>query len=230
VWGANPLEAFGGFHCLPIDQGAKFHSSLGTGGIVRWSTVDAAPAENSSGDGGRASIELNATFPEVNWAFQQSVYGWAALQYQAFARGLVAVAGHTSCKVALYADNILELAVNDEPFFGGDFYAFHRAPLVLNLAAGENKIDLRLVRDVRSMGGLGDPSITVRLSVQPCTAALNVVGESAMLPDVISGKLASPYASVIVRNETEEWMNVLAAKCLKVSAFNPFMFIVRVSD
>jgi hypothetical protein len=160
----------------------------------------------------------------VDWAFQQSVYGWAALQYQAFARGSITVAGRSSRRVALYTDSVLEFAVNDEPFFGGDFYGFRRAPLVVDLLPGKNKIDLRLIRDVRSMGGSGLPSISVGLGVQLCTTLLKVVEKSAVLPDVINAKLASPYASAVIRNESKGWIELVAVQRRNVSALTPSMF------
>ena len=134
------------------------------------------------------------------------------------------VAGHSSCRVALYTDNVLEFAVNDEPFFGGDFYGFRRAPLIVDLRPGTNKFELRLVRDVRSMGGLKMSSMSVRLSVQLCTTVLKVVEESAVLPDVINTKLASPYASVIIRNETKDWIKVINVQSRDVSVSNYFTF------
>lgn len=184
---------------------------------MKWSIVDDVFIDDHSGDGEVSWVELNIAFPVVDWAFQQSVYGWAAFQYQAFARGSITVTGHFSCRVALYTDHVLEFAVNDEPSFGGDFYGFRRAPLIVDLVPGKNKIELRLIRDVRSMGGVGPPSIPVRLGAQLCTAVLKVVEESAVLPDVINTKLITPYGSIIVRNETKEWIKLVAIRCRTVS-------------
>jgi hypothetical protein len=184
---------------------------------VQWAVVDDADHDDSDGHGDTASIRLNFAFPAVDWAFQQSVYGWAALQYQAFARGFITVMGHDSCRVAFYSDNILELAVNDQPFFGGDFYGFRRAPVVLNLTPGDNRIDLRLILDVRDMGGVGEPSISVRLSVQLCSEILNVVEKSAVAPDLVNGKLTSSYASIIVRNESDDWVQITSIQNCIVS-------------
>ena len=205
-----------------MHDGAKFHSSLGVGGLVEWSTLEDV-MDHESDEYGR-SIELNVAFPAVDWTLQQSVYGWPALQYQAFARGVINVAGHSSCTIALYTDNVLEFAVNDKPFFGGDLYGFRRAPLVLELAPGGNKIDLRLIRDVRLMGGEGSPSICVRLSAQLCTAVLNVVKNSLVLPDVVNGRLTSPYASVTLCNETEGWVDIVATQCREVCPTPPLVF------
>ncbi|ERF77070.1 hypothetical protein EPUS_06288 [Endocarpon pusillum Z07020] len=210
VWGANPLEAYGGFHRLPVDSEAKFHSSLGIDGLVKWSTLEDVLSCGSFTE--RLSIELNIAFPSVNWTFQQSVYGWPALQYQAYARGFIDLTGHSSHRVAFSAEHVLELAVNDSPIFGGDVYGFCRAPMILDLVPGKNKIDLRLIRDVRAMGGIGSPSIFVRLSFGRCDRGLNVVDKSTILPDVINGKLTSPYASVILCNAAEDWVSIVAVR------------------
>ena len=183
---------------------------------MQWSTLDDVLSDETGALG--PSIELDIAFPGVDWAFQQSVYGWAALQYQAFARGFITVGEEWSCKIILHTDNVLELSVNGKTLFGGDFYGFRRAPLILKLAPGRNKIDIRLIRDVRSMGGLGSPSIPVRLAVQRCMAPLNVVEKSVLLPDVINGKLTTPYASVVLCNETESLICVVAVKSRNVSA------------
>lgn len=214
MWGANPLEAYGGFHSLPVDSEAKFHSSLGIDGLVKWSTLEEVSSCDSFAK--CLSIELNIAFPSVNWTFQQSVYGWPALQYQAYARGFIDVTGHSSHKVAFYAEHVLELAVNDSPIFGGDVYGFRRAPMILDLVPGKNKIDLRLVRDVRAMGGIRSPSIFVRLSFELCDRVLNVVEKSVILPDVINGKLTSPYASVILCNAAEDWASIIAVRSYNV--------------
>lgn len=207
----------GGFQNLPVNDGAKYHSSLGVNGAVGWLTTEGLLSDSSDGYG--KSIAINFAFPEVDWTFQQSAYGWAALQYQAFARGFINVVGKSSCSVALYTDKVLELSVNDKPSFGGDFYGFRRAPLICRLAPGENKIDLRLIRDVRSMNAVGSPSIPVQLALERCTTPINVVEKSAVLPDVINGNLASPYASVILRNESEDWINVVGVYSDNVSSF-----------
>jgi predicted esterase len=183
---------------------------------VQWSTLQDVVSDETGGVG--PSVELDIAFPGVDWAFQQSVYGWAALQYQALACGFITVGEDCSCKIILHTDNVLELAVNGKAHFGGDFYGFHRAPLILELAPGRNKIDIRLIRDVRSMGGLGSPSVPVRLTVQRCTALLNVVEKSVLLPDVINGKLTTPYASVILCNETESPIAVVDVQSRNVSA------------
>lgn len=201
-----------------MDYEADFYSSLGTNGVVKWSVIENVLDDHGASNGVCPLIELTFTFPVVDWAFQQSVYGWAALQYQAFTRGFITLAAPSACRVAMFTDNVLEFAVNDKPLFGGDLYGFRRAPVVLDLVPGANKIDIRLIRDVRSMGGMERPSISIGLGVQLCTTVLKIVEKSAVLPDVINAKLASPYASVLLRNETKDWIQVTAVRSGNVSS------------
>jgi hypothetical protein len=181
--------------------------------------VDAVCRDRIGSEGFGASVELNVSFPSVDWAFQQSVYGWAALQYQAMAIGSITLHEDIYARVSLFTEGILEMAVNDESTFGGDFYGFGRVPAQLNLFLGENKIVLRLIRDVRAMGGVGSPLISVRLKAQRSGPSnLQVVEDSVILPDVVNGKLASSYGSVIVRNEMiNSWVYVTGLESKSVS-------------
>ena len=84
--------------------------------------------------------DLTVSFPGIDWPFLQSVYGWAALQYQAWARGRLVVESEKPQKIVLHTDHVLEFWIDDRSYFGGDFYAFRNAPLVLDLFPGEHKI------------------------------------------------------------------------------------------
>lgn len=37
-------------------------------------------------------------------------------------------------------DHVIEFWIDDQSYFGGDLYAFRKAPLVLDLSPGEHKI------------------------------------------------------------------------------------------
>lgn len=153
-------------------------------------------------------MTLTVGFDGIDWPFLQSIYGWAALQYQAWARGILVVEGNTPQSVILHTENVLEFWVDSEPFFGGDLYAYRRAPLVLELEPGNHKIDFRLIRDVRVMGGVGKPKISVSLEAQISTQRLAVICEQLLVPDMIDCKLASDLASVPVRNDSKDWIEI----------------------
>jgi hypothetical protein len=193
---------------VSVDADVTFHSSLAVNRTVKWSHLKVTCEPPNS-------IRLNVSFPSVDWDFQRYVYGWAALQYQAFASGHIIVSGDSPVRVMLDTDEILEFAVNSRPSFGGDFYCFHRASKILNLAPGENRIVLRLIRDVRAMGGL-DAFMSPRLTVHMSNRNLQINESSTILPDIVNGHLTSQYGSTIVRNESLLWVKVTAVRCSNV--------------
>jgi len=197
------LEALGGFHSLQYRENDTYRSSLGINGTVSWQRI----ASKSTNAHASASAELTVGFPEVDWTALRFVYGWAALQYQGWARGYIEVGGGSACKIILHTDNILEIWLNDARVFGGDFYAFRRAPLVATLRPGRNTIEVRLIREIRSMGGT-DSSITVTLDARLATHTLRILQNSAVLPDLVDGKLPSALGSVTVRNAGDEWIEI----------------------
>ncbi|KMU73965.1 hypothetical protein CISG_03943 [Coccidioides immitis RMSCC 3703] len=201
VWGADPLEAHGGFRAMKYDPDAVFPSALGEGGVCRWTTVLAS--EPAAADGSARAV-LRFGFSDINWSFLRSVYGWSALQYQAWARGNVTVLGNAPVALAVYSDGILELRIDGELYFGGDFYAFRRAPLILDLDPGVHTIELRLFYDIRALGGSDDPQIIAAVEFKPIPEQVNVDPANILVSDVVDGKLASPYAAVNIQNGMKE--------------------------
>ena len=153
-------------------------------------------------------VDLKVQFPEIDWSFLQATFGWSALQYQAWARGEIIVNGDRKKTIVLYTDEILEYWLDNELHFGGDFYTFRRAPLVIDLEPGSHKLDLRLIREVRSMGGIGKPGIDVRVAAQVSSEVLHVQVDQILLPELSNGKLTSKYASIPVRNEGQSWIYI----------------------
>ena len=200
------MDFHGGFRALKYDNKTSYPSSLAPGGRVSWSTYQ---LENSSSSEHVAEATLIVGFPNVDWPFLQSVYGWAALQYQAWVRGHLTIAASSAQSIIFYADNVLEFWVDNDHFFGGDYYAYRRAPLVLHLNPGSHNVDIRLIRDVRVMGGIGEPKISIKLKAESSNGSLALLGQQALMPDIVSGVLASPFASVPVRNEGRKAIDIL---------------------
>ena len=148
-------------------------------------------------------------FPNVDWPFLQSIYGWAALQYQAWARGHLIIAAKFTQSILFYADHVLEFWVDDDHYFGGDYYAYRRAPLVLHLNPGSHNIAIRLIRDVRVMGAIGEPTISIELKAESSHGSLALMGQKALMPDIIDGVLASSFASVPACNQGRKAIDVL---------------------
>lgn len=210
------MEHLGGFRALKYDAQAKYKSSLATNGLVYWSSKR---LESRSNDRHVAEAVLTVAFPHVDWPLLQSVYGWTALQYQAWARGYLDIVADSVQSVVLFTDSILEFWVDDEHHFGGDFYSYHRAPLVLHLATGHHQIDLRLVRDVRLMGAVGDPNISSCLRAEISHDDLTVDEQKVLISDTLEGSLASPFASIPVRNNSKDWIFVQGVTSVNVRSW-----------
>jgi hypothetical protein len=159
-----------------------------------------------------ANASLSIGFDNVDWNFLKDVYGWAAFQYQAWARGEILVAGNESLSLVLYTDWILEFWVDGICYFGGDFFTFRKAPPVVYLAPGTHKIDLRLVRDVRALGGIDVPTIDVLLELQKTTEPLELARPGILMSDVVDGRLASAAASVTLRNCGKNTIRIVDVK------------------
>lgn len=202
TWGADPLESIGGFHSLDFNKESRFRSTLTANGTIGWTTTIAQVTSLED----VVNVELQVAFPEIDWTFMQQVYGWAALQWQGWARGYLTITSDEVLSYNLNLERILELRIDDEHYFGGDFYGFHKAPLLLRLSPGRHEIDIRLVRDVRSMGGItSSPSIDARLLLTRTTNALRQDSQ-VLYPDRVAdwkGPLSSSYASVILRNDND---------------------------
>lgn len=205
TWGADPLELLGGFRAHEYDANATFHSSLSPKGLVSWSQQK---VHNCRSDPNATEVALTINFPNIDWQFLQSIYGWAALQYQAWARGNLTVKSKTSQCIVLHIDNVLEYWVDSNHYFGGDCYAYRRAPLVLRLDSGIHQIDIRLIRDVRLMGGVGEPTVSLKLKAELSLGGLAVTGSQMLAPDMVQGRLASSFASVPVRNDGQSWISI----------------------
>ena len=205
-WGADPLARLGGFQNLSYNQTSKYYSSLSTNGTVGWTLHD---VESISKSEGSIEVAINFGFPFVDWTFLQSIYGWAALQFQAWARGNLVIHANELRTVVVYTDNVLELFIDRELYFGGDFYAYRRAPLVLQLSPGAHCIDVRLVRDVRAMGGTVPPVLRINLKVEFSTKDLVAMSDKMVLPEMVDGKLASHLGSVPIRNDSDDWIEIL---------------------
>ena len=210
------MEYEGGFHNLPFDPNVTFNSALAVNGSVRWGTTYATISRFSTS---QAQATLNVSFPAINWAFMQSVYGWSALQHQAWARGTLEVKGSQPQTVSFSVGGLLEFLVDGEPYFGGDMYQYHRAPAIIDLTPGLHTLELRLTRDVRAFGGLNHAiEVTVHVElrgVQPVALDQN----SLLVPELANGRIGSSWASINVQNNEEKWVEVKSIRALNVSFF-----------
>jgi len=200
------LERYGGFPALWHDPEAGFRSSLVPNGTVKWAVQEAKRVHVSDT---HWEVSLEISFPNIDWTTLQSAYGWAALQYQTWARGSIFIDGNLPQRILFHTDNVMEYAIDGDRVFGGDMYGFHRAPLIMSLEPGYHSIDLRLIRDVRAMGGVGAPSIQATLELRTVPEELSAVGGTVLVSDVVDGHLASQYGSIAVCNQCTNWIELL---------------------
>ena len=213
TWGADPLDFDGGFRNLGFDPQATFWSSLPTNGAAHWNVTTAGTYSSSAS----ASASLSVSYSNVDWDFLKTVYGWASVQYQAWARGELVVGGNETQHIILHTNAILEFWINDTHFFGGDFYSYRNAPPVLHLDPGRHRIDLRLVRDVRAFGGIPEPTIDVVVGVGLVSGSLDLAKPGILMPDVIDGNLATPHGSVTLRNSGAHDIEITGIHAANVS-------------
>lgn len=187
------MEFYGGFHNLSFDANASFNSALAVNGSVKWKTARALSHNFAPG---KTRTELHVSFPEIDWKFTQAVYGWSALQYQAWARGSLNTGHWAPQSVAIFTSGLLEIVIDGKRHFGGDFYNYGTVPIIIDLSTGDHAVELRLVRDVRASGAIGEPTIVVSLAAEIRNEPLSADNESLLLPDMCLGKLGTPWASI----------------------------------
>ncbi|KAL2832232.1 hypothetical protein BJY01DRAFT_102624 [Aspergillus pseudoustus] len=207
VWGADPLEYWGGFGNLSYNEKDEYNSPLALGGTVKWRR---ARPHITNPHADQSKAEIVVSFPEVDWNFLQSIYGWSALQYQAWVRGVLHLTGPTDQTIAIYTDGVLEFSIDNRRHFGGDFYSYRRAPLILELAPGDHVIDLRLIRDVRALGGQGDPTVNAVLETQIQHEPLIIDEKSLLIPEATDQKFGSTWATVNAQSNVAEWVQILS--------------------
>lgn len=221
------MEYEGGFHSLPYDPNANFNSALATNGSVQWDTTYATILSSSRG---QVQAALNVSFPSINWAFMQSVYGWSALQYQAWTRGIIEIKGTHPQTVAVSVGGVLEFMVDGEPYFGGDMYQYHRVPNFIKLTPGPHTLELRLTRDVRALGGLNN-AIEVMVhadlrGAEPITLDQN----SLLVPELANWRNGSPWASINVQNNEEKSIEIRSIRALKVGSSTRLTVVCPISS
>lgn len=160
-------------------------------------------------------------FDNVDWDGLRSIYGWSGIQFQAWARGSLDVcrdtdAGNDQTTVVLYVWNIGEFWVDDKQYFGGDFYGYRRAPVVLQLAPGKHKLDVRVAHDIRNFGGGMPSKVTFGVEVEVSPGGLVAVPEGAVVSDLVDGGIVGEWASIPLRNDAKGRIEILEVVAIGV--------------
>lgn len=196
------------------DKQIQYDSSLGLNGVVSWSRHAVHQKHNDAdttlalGSLGALTAKVTVDFPDIDWKYLQSVYGWPGLQWQAWARGSLILNSQESRTVLLNLENILEFWLDGKLYFGGDYYGDARAPQVFKLEPGHHRMDIRLIRDVRSMGSGGSCDISFRILASVVEYDLVFLPQSSVFPDFVNSKPAGSYCSIALLNTTEHCCRV----------------------
>ncbi|KAI5819027.1 hypothetical protein BZA77DRAFT_276613 [Pyronema omphalodes] len=196
-WSADPLTYYGGFHWLHRSNDT-YPSSLTKDGTVAWTKTTFKDNR----------IDIN--FPDIDWTWHRSVYGWSALQTSSWARGVLEVCGEENKEKVfrVYITGAGEFWVGDKQYFGGDFFSYQRSPVVVRLKPGQYVLEVRATGDVRAFGGVSTIGFGVKIE-----EAGGVMAGEVIVPDLgEEGGLVAEWVSIGVRNEENEWVTVTGVK------------------
>ena len=228
-WGADPLEAYGGFQNITFDETRPFPSSLN--GSVYFDTLKASSVTLKTNI---VSCKIPVSFPDVDWEMLQKAFGWSALQFQAWIRGSFYIPSKgrygvwIGGAVEFYLDGIYYDVGN---LYDADVVQFSRGGLFLDFSSGEHLLEMRVVNDIRAFGGQVPPKVEVQVALRKVTEDLVVAEYDThggwVVPTVIDmkrkdtwksdGCLAGEWASFALRNEGREWVVLTDLRVDKVS-------------
>ncbi|CAG8568986.1 1077_t:CDS:10 [Cetraspora pellucida] len=206
-FGADPLEAYGGFRNLSFSDTQSFPSELADNGTVKWSTI----VENIDGSIGPLH------FKNLRWKFNRDPFGWAINQFQMWARGYFELLNSdfkdelNLIPVLVQCQNIGDFYVDDRRLFG-DVYGYKNSWHVLYLRSGMHVINVRLVNEIRIFGGQVPSNIRFQCFVRKLELhqiGAMVLDNTIIVPDLVDGFLAGNFASVAILNTQEKsWITV----------------------
>ncbi|RUP51139.1 hypothetical protein BC936DRAFT_149748 [Jimgerdemannia flammicorona] len=203
-FGADPLEAFGGFANLPFSIVDRYPSELADNGTVGWFTI-------KTGTDGKTVGPI--PFKGVRWSFNQLSQGWAVNQFQAWARSRIVLARATTLRIQCTSVGDFHVGVR---LFSGDWYGYGVTAHTLRLPAGKHEFRVRIVNEIRIFGGTVPPTIVFRCEIEEVADEVKACmrEKAVVVPDVVEGVLAGRYVSVTVENlrtevGNEGWMDVV---------------------
>ncbi|CAG8515817.1 2966_t:CDS:10 [Funneliformis caledonium] len=205
-FGADPLEAYGGFSKLKYSKEQVFPSELANNGIINWSKIQ------SNEDGSVGPIDFN----NIRWDFNKKSLGWSISQFQLWARGYFTTPEFFSeqkIPILVQCHNIGDFYINNQRFHG-DWYNYRTSYNILYLTPNTRyTVDVRVVNEIRIFGDKVPPRIKFDCELR--NLELEEVGamflhERIIVPDIIGGtRFAGEYMSIPILNTSEnEWIDI----------------------
>lgn len=217
-WGADPLEAYGGFTHLPFNSTQSFLSTLN--GSVFFGKLKAS---SSTWRNDITSRRIPVSFPAVDWTSLEKVFGWSALQFQAWIRGTIHI--RNEGRYGIWIGNAVEFYLDGTYYDVGNLYdtdvtQFSRGGLFLDMSAGDHVLEVRVVNDIRAFGGQVPPKVEVQVALREVNDDLVVADYDShggwIVPTVINmtrkdswrgdACIAGEWASLSLRNEGNGWI------------------------
>ena len=187
----------------------RYPSSIADSGHVQWASFEAKSVVEASK---QCSASIRVDFDTVNWSLLQKCYGWSVTQCQAWVRGTLELSHPKNQPIELFFDGVLEFEVDSVPYFGGDMNSLRKAPLVLHLDPGAHRLDIRLIHDVRSMGGIKEPILKAQIQASICKEAVDIDVDKVVAPEIVNGRLPSSWSSIPVRNSSRRQIEIKKVK------------------
>jgi hypothetical protein len=228
-WGADPLEAYGGFSNITYDDREPFASSLN--GTVYFRILTSSPP---SIENNLVTQTIPVSFPDTDWKSLEKVFGWSALQFQAWIRGTIKI--HHHGRYGLWIGNAVEFRLDGTYYDVGNLYdadiaQFTRGGLFLDLSSGEHILEIRVVNDIRAFGGQIPPKVEIHIAMREVREDLVVANYDShggwVVPTVLNmtrkdaqrgyACVGGDWASFALRNEGRDWVIITALRVDEVS-------------
>ncbi|CAG8618148.1 11376_t:CDS:10, partial [Acaulospora colombiana] len=150
------------------------------------------------------------------WKFNRVPLGWAANQFQMWARGYFDLFPEVkneseTIPILIQCQPVGDFYVDDRRLFG-DWYGYEKSWHVLRLRPGRHVINVRLVNEIRIFGGNVPPALGFQCFMRKLRedkTAMMLLDNTVLVPDMIDGNLAGKYMSIALLNTHEErWITV----------------------
>ncbi|ORX54950.1 alpha/beta-hydrolase [Hesseltinella vesiculosa] len=223
-FGADPLQAFGGFQNLHFNRETQYPSELAIKGKVGWTTVKST-LDNT----------IVPSFNGIRWQQNETAFGWSIEQYQAWFRGSLRVSQPSRLLIQVHGVSSFYV---DDRMYAGDLYSDKTTHHLVELTKGLHRLDVRLVHDVRVFGGgHGQPRCRFTVSVRPLeatnhlpddpfvngTAHAREMVKQCILPSFIrSLGFAGAHGAITLQNLLPQPMQVVSIR-LVLNAYNAAM-------